>query len=383
MRHTELPSALICHSHLRWDFVFQRPQHLMSRFARERRVFFVEEPLPHDGPARLEIRVAESGVTVVIPRLPPTQIADHAARAKVLAGLYDEMVVQFGIHDHIAWYYTPMAMPETRHLQPSLVVYDCMDELSGFKNAPPELVLREAQLFDRADLVFTGGQRLYEAKRSRHPNVFCFPSAVDAAHFARARAPLPVPQDQKGIPRPRLGYAGVIDERIDLPLLAEVAAAHPKWQLVLVGPVVKIDTGSLPRAANIHYLGMKPYQELPDYLSSWDVALLPFARNDATKFISPTKTPEYLAAGLPVVATSIRDVVRPYGDQGLAHIADEAPDFVRAVEAALTCDRAALHRRAEALLATMSWDRTARSMTEAMADAWSARRGVDSAVAAR
>jgi UDP-galactopyranose mutase len=370
-----LPANLICYSHLRWDFVFQRPQHLMTRLARERRVFFVEEPIAGQGAATLDVRVADGGVVVVTPRLSPEQIANVPLRREILGRLLTQLLADRNIRNHIAWYYTPMALPESRHLKPDLVVYDCMDELSGFKGAPPELTLREAELFDRADLVFTGGQRLYESKSTRHPHVFCFPSSVDAAHFVRARSPLPAPPDQQGIPRPRLGYAGVIDERLDLPLLAGVAAARPAWQIVMLGPVVKIDPATLPRAANIHYLGMKPYDDLPTYMAGWDVALLPFARNDATRFISPTKTPEYLAAGRPVVSTSIRDVVRPYGKAGLAHIADEVPDFVAAVDAALKTNLADLRARADTVLGRMSWEITARNMTTTMQEALAARRG--------
>ena len=189
----------------------------------------------------------------------------------------------------------------------------------------------------RADLVFTGGQSLYEAKRGQHPRVFAFPSSVDAAHFARARRATDDPADQAAIPHPRLGFFGVIDERMDLDLLAAIADARPDWHLVIIGPVVKVDPASYRERANIHYLGKKDYQELPGYLAGWDVALLPFAINESTRFISPTKTPEYLAAGKPVVSTPIRDVVRPYGMRGLVHIAATADDFVHG-------DRAGAHR---------------------------------------
>jgi glycosyltransferase involved in cell wall biosynthesis len=371
---------LVCFSHLRWSFVFQRPQHLMTRFAARRRVYFVEEPVFEDGPEGLRVERTPKGVTLVVPHFAPCS-PEQAWR--IQRDLLSAFFAEHRLRHFAAWYYTPMALSFTAHLRPQLVVYDCMDELSAFTGAPPDMAARERELLALADVVFTGGRSLYESKQHRHSNVHLFPSSVDAEHFRRARTAGLEPVDQAALVGPRIGYAGVIDERLDLPLLAAVAAHEPRWQLVMLGPVAKIDPRTLPVAPNIHYLGMKPYDELPNYLRGWDVGMLPFARNEATRFISPTKTPEYLAAGLPVVATSIRDVVRPYGDQGLAHIADEAPDFVRAVEAALTCDRAALHRRAEALLATMSWDRTARSMTEAMADAWSARRGVDSAVAAR
>jgi UDP-galactopyranose mutase len=233
-----------------------------------------------------------------------------------------------------------------------------MDELSAFAGAPAGLRSHESELFRRADVVFTGGQALFEAKRTSHPNVHLFPSSVDVAHFATARHVLTEPPDQAAIPRPRIGYFGVIDERMDYELLSNVAAARPDWHLILLGPTAKVDPAALPHASNIHYLGAKQYAQLPEYIGGWDVAMLPFARNEATRYISPTKTPEYLASGKSVVSTSIRDVVRPYGRQGLARIADSAVDFVGAIEAALAEDAVARLRAADAFLTHMSWDGT-------------------------
>ena len=346
---------VLCLSHLRWDFVFQRPQHLLSRCARDRRVFFFEEPIHHEGPARLELRAPDGhGVEVAVPRLPHGVGGEE--REATLAAMVTELVRHRGVRDYVLWYYTPMAVPFTRHLRPSAVLYDCMDELSAFAGAPPELGAREAELLRRADLVLTGGQSLYEAKRHRHPNVVAFPSSVDVPHFASARGAGTDAPDQASLPRPRIGFYGVIDERLDVDLVARVAEQRPAWQLVLVGPTAKIDPAALPRRENIHWLGPRSYSDLPRYLAGWDVAMMPFARNASTRFISPTKTPEYLAAGKPVVSTSIRDVVRPYGERGLARIADRPEDFVAAIEACL----AEPPRLADidAALGDMSWDRT-------------------------
>lgn len=355
---------LVCLAHLRWDFVYQRPQHLLSRFARSRRVFYIEEPVGGADRPHLSSTLRECGVWVVVPHLPDDLSPDESDVA--LQGLLDRLFYEHAIDTHVLWYYTPMAVAWTRHLRPAAVVYDCMDELSAFNGASPQLRQREAELFSRANLVFTGGQSLYEAKRDHHPNVTLYPSSVDVNHFARARTPIADPPDQQDIPRPRLGFYGVVDERMDLDLLAGIADLRPDWQIVIVGPVVKIDPASLPRRDNIHFLGPKPYGQLPDYLAGWDVALLPFARNASTRFISPTKTPEYLAAGKPVVSTSITDVVRPYGERGLVAIAD-TPDatvaaVARVLESNSVSEAAGRTADADAFLSQTSWESTWHAM---------------------
>jgi glycosyltransferase involved in cell wall biosynthesis len=351
---------VICLSHLRWGFVFQRPNHLMSLAARERRVFFVEEPTYGSMQAELDVREVEPNLWVVVPHLP----SHERARANdVLRGLLSELVRHRSIAKPVVWFYTPMALDFARTLEASVIAYDCMDELSAFQGAPAALRTLEAELFERADIVFTGGQSLFEAKRERHPNVHCFPSSVDVAHFATARERLPDPADQAALERPRLGYFGVVDERIDLELLAHIADERPAWQLIVVGPVVKIEASSLPVRSNIHYLGQKTYQELPSYLAGWDAALMPFAQNEATRFISPTKTLEYLAGGKQVISTPIADVVKPYGERGLVEVA-RAENFVQAIERVL---RSPVQERAadvERFLAGTSWQATWRGMSK-------------------
>lgn len=348
---------LICFSHLRWNFVFQRPQHLLSRCARSRRVFYVEEPIFGQGSPRLEVTQDPATlVNVVVPHLP--EHLEPKAREAEQARLVGELAATHALENPVVWFYTPMALPLATRLTPSAVVYDCMDELSAFKGAPPELLSREAQLLALADVVFTGGQALFEAKKHLHHNIYPFPSSVDVPHFAAARVAQPDPQDQAAISGPRLGFFGVIDERMDLELVDSVARERPEWQLILLGPVCKIDPAELPRRPNIHYLGSKSYAELPGYIAGWDVALLPFAKNESTRFISPTKTPEYLAAGKPVVSTSIRDVVRPYSFLDLARIADTPSAFIAACEAALDEPNERLLSRADPFLAKLSWDLT-------------------------
>jgi len=355
---------LICFSHLRWDFVFQRPQHLMSRFAAEGNVLFWEEPqmLVEATEARLDSRrCARTGVTVATPILPAG--LDQIEERRTLKRLLDAALAG---HDGpvLRWYYTPMMLSFSEHIPAECVIYDCMDELANFKNAPPELIPLETRLLEEADVVFTGGYSLYEAKRERHPNIHPLPSSVDVAHFRAARAPGIDPEDQAALPHPRLGFYGVVDERMDLDLLARVADARPHWSIMIIGPVVKISEADLPRRPNLHYLGRKDYAVLPDYLRGWDVALMPFAINEATRFISPTKTPEYLAAGCPVVSTAICDVVRHYGDVEAVKIADTPDAFISGCEQALALAREPGSWRAavEARLSHISWDRTYQRM---------------------
>jgi UDP-galactopyranose mutase len=355
---------IVCLMHLRWDFVFQRPHHLLTRFARTRRVFWVEEPIwTAEASARLEVRPPDRGVVVVVPHVPEAARGPRAT--SILRRLMDAFFAENAVSRYVLWYYTPMALAFTDHLSPQAVVYDCMDDLASFKGAPALVKDLEAELFARTDLAFTGGVSLYEEKRGQHPNIHAFPSSIDVAHFEHAREALPEPPDQAAIPHPRLGFFGVIDERMDMALVAGVAQARPDWHFVFLGPLAKIDEADLPHAPNVHFLGKKSYEELASYVSGWDVAILPFARNDATRFISPTKTPEYLAAGRPVVSTSIKDVVRPYAEKRLVHIADTVAEFIAATEKAMAEDRGnpGWLARADALLSGMSWDRTWQRMS--------------------
>ena len=366
-------SHLIVFSHLRWAFVFQRPQHLLSRLARRHPVVFVEEPVPGDGPARLERSSPCPGVEVLRAHTSLRAAGFHDEQLAVLRGLVADYLAETGIEDYVVWFYTPMALPLLDALSPRAVVYDCMDELAAFKNAPSQLREREAALLERADLVTTGGPRLYAAKRDRNPNVLCLPSAVDAAHYAPARASADALAVRRAvalqgrIAAPRLGFFGVIDERLDLDLVARIADADPGWQVVMVGPVVKIDPASLPRRDNLHWLGQQDYAILPQIVAGWDVCLMPFARNESTEFISPTKTLEYMAAAKPVVSTPIHDVEALFG--ALVAIAQTPDAFIVACRAALgesDATRAARESAMRACVAGYSWDAVAETIVDAI-----------------
>lgn len=371
---------LLCFSHLRWNFVFQRPNHLMSQCSNERRVFFVEEPII-DQRSKLATREVAPNLYVITPHITKSQDPIEAQRRAVT-----EACERYDAEAPIHWYYTPMALEFGRDLPSSLIVYDCMDELSAFRGAPPRIELLERELLARADLVFTGGRSLHEAKRTLNPNVHLFPSSVDVSHFSRARPsgaePVSEPDDQARIPQPRLGFFGVIDERMDLELIEYVAQSRPAWQLVMVGPVAKIDPASLPRRANIHYLGQKHYEQLPSYLGGWQVALMPFALNEATRFISPTKTLEYLAGGVPVVSTPIADVVSPYAERGFVRVGSDERSFLRAIEHTLSEGK--LDERMseiDAFIAGTSWLSTWASMSRLLEDSLALSTAVESKVA--
>jgi UDP-galactopyranose mutase len=365
---TRVKTLLLCFSHLRWDFVWQRPQHLLSRAARHFDVIVFEEPvIEGDVAPHLTLASRPGGIRVAVPVLPHGMSPIEQIMAQ--RQLVERLIAGQASASRVFWYYTPMAMAFSGHIPADLTIYDNMDELAAFAGASPELLAQEGDLFARADLVFTGGMSLYEAKRSRHPNVHAFPSSIDHQHFAAGRNPAGAdPADQAGIARPRLGFFGVIDERMDIDLVDRVAALRPDWQLVMVGPHAKIDPVTLPRRENIHWLGSKTYAELPRYLAGWDVGIMPFALNEATRFISPTKTPEFLAAGVPVVSTAIRDVVRPYGEKGLVEIAASAEEMVAKAASLMARNRAPWLARVDRHLAAGSWDKTWNAMHLLIAD---------------
>lgn len=348
---------LLCFSHLSWNFVYQRPQHLLTRFSKHYQVFYFEEPKIGDSD-RYIVNVQDG--TYIVELL----VSNHDETTNErIQNLIKELLEEYNIENYISWYYTPMALQFTSELHPEKIVYDSMDELSAFKFAPPQLLQLENELFRKADVVFTGGNSLYQAKKNRHHNIHAMPSSIDKLHFGQARAIQEEPADQKSISSPKLGFFGVVDERFDIELLREVSAKRPDWQFIIIGPVVKISPEDLPRASNIHYLGPKTYSELPQYISHWDIALILFALNESTEFISPTKTPEYLAAGKPVISTAIKDVINPYGNAGLVHIISDSESFISTAEKIFADDeRDHWQRTVDHFLEDDSWDNTFNKM---------------------
>jgi hypothetical protein len=386
---SRLDAPLIVHSHLRWDFVWQRPQQLLSRFAQSAPVLFVEEALFAADVARprLDLSTPVPNVTRAVPVLPEELRADGdaallAVRTALLQALARGGALGGQFVAPVQWFYTPMPAPAMLGAFGERgVVYDCMDELSKFRFAPPELVERERLLMSRADVVFTGGHRLWQSKSRHHPNVHFFGCGVDSAHFAKARlSDLPHPADLADVDAPIIGYYGVIDERIDYELIRAIAAAYPQHVVAMVGPVVKVDPRELPQAPNLRWLGQKHYSELPMYAKAFDVCLMPFALNEATEYINPTKTLEYMAAGKPIVSTPIADVVHHFTP--VVKVARTHDGFVAALRAALACPEPELIARGIGMAKDHSWESIVARMSAIIADALDARHSALRATAA-
>jgi glycosyltransferase involved in cell wall biosynthesis len=369
-------APIIVHSHLRWDFVWQRPQQLLSRLAQRSPVLFVEEPIYLDdvGEARLDLSAPMERVHRAVPMLPAGLRGEYDASIAVTRELLRRQLAVDGalgglFARPIQWFYTPMPAPAMiGAFDERAVVYDCMDELSKFRFAPAALIDRERYLMAQADVVFAGGYKLSQSKAKYHQNVHFFGCGVDVAHFATARsADVRVPREIAALKRPIIGYYGVIDERIDYALLHTLASSLTDVELVMVGPVVKVDPAELPRAENIHWLGQRQYAELPAHVKGFDVCLMPFALNEATEYINPTKTLEYMAAGKPIVSTAVSDVVHNFTP--VVAVADSYQEFVAAVRDAIASPSAELIARGLEQARANSWESIVARMERIIRDA--------------
>lgn len=350
-RSSDYDMLIFCH--LRWQFVYQRPQHLISRMSKNMKVLLIEEPIEYhpEDKSTANLIVINDNLHILQPK-----VKDIESIADILPEYIKSKSAGIG------WFYSPSFTPLLSSLHFDVIIYDCMDELSLFKGAPKHLINQEKYLMSHADIVFTGGKSLYESKKEMHPNVYCFPSSVDEAHFAKAQNGIEIPADVSDLKGPIVGYFGVIDERIDLQLLHETAKLLPNASFVMIGPLAKIDEADLPRENNIHYLGMRSYNELPNYLKAFDIAIMPFAINDATKYISPTKTLEYIAAGKPIISTKITDVVRDYSN--CVMLIDTPTEFAKAITFLYDNKDEQLCMPIEyyEILKNTSWDATAEKM---------------------
>lgn len=356
-----LNSPIIVHCHLRWDFVWQRPQQIFSRLAAHHPILFIEDPLLEGDDCTLQISEPYPNVVRVVPVLPGRNSASVDDRCKAILPMLKEALETHPLcigrfESAVQWFYSPMTAPMfLNQLDTIRTVYDCMDELANFRFAPADLPDRERFLMAHADVIFTGGYRLYEAKSLHHDDVHFFGCGVDVEHYGKARyEATTVPNEVANLNHPILGYFGVIDERLDYDLLRALAIAFPNGSIVMVGPVVKVDSDSLPRLPNLHWLGQRAYDDLPALVKSFDVCLMPFAMNDATQYINPTKTLEYMAAAKSIVSTPVPDVVKHFSS--IVHIARDTDEFVAAaVKLCASPDQARIEQGV-ALANSSSWD---------------------------
>ncbi|MCK9687876.1 glycosyltransferase [Scleromatobacter humisilvae] len=357
---------LIVFSHVRWSFVHQRPQHLLTRLAAWFDVHVVEEPVFADAEPALMSATHQNGVEVLTPRTKEFASGFHDSQLAALRPLIADFMASRGLQEPLVWLTTPLALPLVADLEPRAVVYDCMDDVASPRVALPGLAARDKALMALADIVLTGGPSLHESRQGQHSNLHCLPGAVDAAHFAPEHLDgddvesSVAAELHRGMPRPRLGFFGVVDERLDAELVAAIADRRPGWQVVIVGPVVGRDPAALPRRPNLRWAGLQRHEALPHLMSHWDVCLLPFARSEATRLLHPSQTLEYLAGGKPVVGTPVPDLVSLHAD--VVRIAEDADGFVAAIDDLLAEPapaRAEWRARARALVDARSWDRNA------------------------
>ncbi len=354
---------IIVHSHLCWEWVWQRPQQFISRLSRIHPVLFIETlaPDPELAAPLVRFKQLESFPNITLLRLqfPAWCWNDAALIDRERTRLVQEFLAGPGagkFMNPVQWFYDPMVAPcFLGQADEILNVYDCMDELSKFAFAPPQLLERESLLLERADVVFTGGRRLYHSKRRFNNNCHFHGCGVEGPHFAKARLPgTPLAPEIKVLPKPVFGYFGVVDERIDYDLLGALADANPGGSIAIVGPVLKVDERSLPRRPNLHWLGKRAYEELPALCKGFDVCLMPFALNDATEFINPTKALEYMATGKPIVSTAVPDVISNFSS--VVAVASSRGEFLNLCAEAAEQPEAAAIERGLQMAAANSWD---------------------------
>ncbi len=355
--------GIIVHCHLSWDWVWQRPQQFVSRLSRQHRILFVEtlapDPQLSTATARFERAKEFPNITLLRLQFPAWRWPDGEYIDLERRRLVQEFVIGPGagqFENPVQWFYDPMAAPAfLGHMGEILTVYDCMDELSKFRGAPPQIVERETELLKRADVVFTGGRKLFEAKSRWNGNCHFYACGVEGEHFGRARAAeTVVPPDIASLPKPVLGFFGVVDERMDYELVAKLADANRRWSIVIIGPTIKVEPGALPRRSNLHWLGARAYADLPSCCKGFDLCLMPFALNESTEFINPTKALEYMATGRQIVSTAVPDVVRNFA--GVVKIGRSHGEYLELCEEALEQPDYAAIAKGLQLTAENSWD---------------------------
>lgn len=369
------PIIALCH--LSWDWVWQRPQQFLSRLAKTHPVLFVETYCSDVPQTTVRLRSVDAypNLTICEMHLPASRwndgrYIDGERRRALRRALSNDLAGRF--ERAILWFNDPMAVTAfAGHLGESLIVYDCMDELSQFKGAPPTLVERERDLLEVADVVFCGGRKMRDKRLRVNPNSYFYGTGVDCRHFGSAQsATLAVDPEIAELDGPILGYFGVVDERIDYELLATLADADPSWHVVIVGPWTKVDPAEFPRRRNLHWFGARPYAQLPSITKGFTVCLMPFALNEATEYINPTKALEYMAAGRPVISTALDEVKSNFAN--VARIARSHEEFVTLCRREVNSPSQTRIARGLKLAAENTWEAILEKMEGHIADAFAA-----------
>lgn len=375
---SRLGYPIVVHSHLTWDWVWQRPQQFLSRFSARHPILFVEGPVPTpglpNGKGTVEVREVEEFPNILIlrSRVPAERWGDGAWVDKERRRLVQEVLsgpLGLGFTDLVQWFYDPMAVTAfAGHMGERAIVFDCMDQLSQFRGAPKELLRRERELLSIADVVFAGGPKIGKDKIKYNANTHTFGCGVDVAHFGKAReAATEIPADIADLPGPVFGFFGCVDERIDYDLLAKLADANPTGSVVVIGPPIKVDPATFPQRPNLHWLGGRDYQQLPAYVKGFDVCMMPFALNEATEFINPTKALEYMATARPVVSTAVEDVVLQFSD--VAKVARSHEEFIAFCRQAATNPDQVAIEQGLAMAGRNSWESIVARMEELIEEA--------------
>jgi glycosyltransferase involved in cell wall biosynthesis len=340
---------IICFAH-DWGGDPTSKTHIMRLLAKKSRVLWVNSiamrrPVASKSDARrliTKLRRAFAGCVEVEPNIfvvnPLVLPLPGSALAQRLNGVLLERSLRrtlskLSFARPILWTFLPTMNRLVGRLGERLLVYHCVDKYSEFSGVPRDaIVAMERDLVKRADLVFTSAARLLEECRPLNPHTHFITHGVDTAHFGRALDPqTPVPDDLAGIRKPVAGFFGLIADWVDLPLIRSLARERPDWSFVLIGKAAT-DLAPLQGLSNVHWLGQKPYTELPGYCRGFDVALIPFVQNELTLRVNPLKLREYLAAGLPVVSTPLPEISRY---DGLVRLATRREEFIGGIEAAL------------------------------------------------
>ncbi len=300
--------AVICISTSPWGFMFQRPQQLMTLFSEDFKIGYINPPvtskpaLSYEEVIRKYTDIINPNLIVLKPRIP--KILNHSAASRYYVELLKNFSLEFGFKDIILWICLPQFEYLCGQLDEKLVIYDCQDDYASFSWTPDTTREYDQRLTEKADIVITVSGPMQKTKKKINPLSFLVPNGCDLQHFNSATKILGIPTDILNIRKPRVGFVGAVCEWIDFRLITELAEKEPDWSIVMVGPVRR--NIKPPHLPNTHYLGLKRYHILPNYIRQFDVCSIPFDQNSTiSKNSCPIKLFEYMASGKPVVSTNL------------------------------------------------------------------------------